>query len=161
PEAEVMALDLHPASEPQSEMAPAAHRPDDDLFASATLVASRGLLPQEWVNEIAIDRRDPRLLFETFLEDVRYACRLILRNPLLSAVIVLTLTVGIGSNASVFTVVNGLALRPHVYKDPASFMRIVPTSRLQGKVRQVSYGEYIAREKGATFVIYRIVPSRA
>jgi hypothetical protein len=144
PEAAVMGLDLHAASEPQSEMASSAPRPDGDLFANATLVASRGLLSQEWVNEIESDRRHPSLLLETFLEDIRYAARLILRNPLLSAVIVLTLTVGIGINASVFTVVNGLALRPHVYKEPASFTRIVPTSRLQGTPRQASYAEYIA-----------------
>ena len=42
---------------------------------------------------------------------------------------VLTLTVGIGINASVFTVVNGMVLRPHVYKDPATFVRIFPETR--------------------------------
>ena len=66
-----------------------------------------------------------------------------LSNPLLSLVVVLTLTVGIGINASIFTVVNGMMLRPHVYKDPESFVRIVPQSRLQSVPRQASYQEYL------------------
>ena len=57
---------------------------------------------------------------------MRYGCRVIRRNPLLSLVVVLTLTVGIGINASIFTVVNGMMLKPHVYKDPETFVRIVP-----------------------------------
>ena len=110
---------------------------------SAGLVASRGLLPQAWEEEIAEDRRDPSVLLATFWEDVRYGCRVIRRNPLLSLVVVLTLTVGIGINASIFTVVNGMMLRPHVYKDPDSFVRIVPDSRLQSVPRQASYQEYL------------------
>ena len=99
--------------------------------------------PQAWEEEIAEDGRDPAALLATFWEDVRYGCRVIRRNPLLSLVVVLTLTVGIGINASVFTVVNGMMLKPHVYKDPASFMRIVPQSRLQSVPRQASYQEYL------------------
>ncbi len=110
---------------------------------SAGLVASRGLLPQAWEEEIAEDRRDSRVLLATFWEDVRYGCRVIRRNPLLSLVVILTLTVGIGINASIFTVVNGMMLKPHVYKDPASFVRIVPQSRLQREPRRASYQEYL------------------
>ena len=57
---------------------------------------------------------------------------------------VLTLTIGIGINASVFTVVNGVALRPHIYQDPDRFLRIFPTARMQGTPRAVSYAEYLA-----------------
>ena len=64
------------------------------------------------------------------------------RNPLLSTVVVITLTVGIGINASVFTVVDGLALRPHVYRDPASFVRIFPQSRTSFNTRPASYAEF-------------------
>ncbi len=132
--------DLQPVSVTQPEPIAGAPQFEAPLFSSA----SSGLLPLEWVEEMKSERRSPSALLETCIEDVRYALRLIRRNPLLSAVIVLTLTVGIGINASVFTVVNGLALRPHVYKDADSFVRVIPTSRLQGKQRQVSYAEYIA-----------------
>jgi putative ABC transport system permease protein len=140
-EAAVMSLDLQPTNVMQSEPIAAGPQMEAPLFSSAS---SRGLLPQEWVEEIKSERRSGWTLLETCIEDVRYALRLIRRNPLLSAVIVLTLTVGIGINASVFTMVNGLALRPHVYKDPDRFVRVIPTSRLQGRQRQVSYAEYVA-----------------
>jgi predicted permease len=138
PEAAVMSLDLQPAerlvSAPAQPAAP-------EMFGG--LVASRGLLPQAWAEEIAEDRRDPAALLGTFLEDIRYGLRLIHRSPLFSGIVVLTLTVGIGLNASVFTVVSGLALRPHVYKDPASFLRIIPESRDRTTTRPVSWAEYV------------------
>ncbi len=111
---------------------------------SGSMVASRGFLPESWEEELDEDRRHPSVLLATFWEDIRYGCRVIRRNPLLSLVVVLTLTVGIGINASIFTVVNGMMLRPHVYKDPASFVRVIPLSRLQARTRPVSYNEYTA-----------------
>jgi predicted permease len=139
PEAAVMSLDLQPAERLVS-TGPAPAEPE--MFGG--LVASRGILPQSWAEEIDDDRRRPAALLETFVEDVRYGLRLIRRSPLFSAIVVLTLTVGIGINASVFTVASGLALRPHVGADPASFVRIVPMSRDRTTTRQVSYAEYIA-----------------
>jgi predicted permease len=144
PEAAVMTLDLQPARVGQvPDLPPPQLQPAAPLF-SDSLVVSRGRLPEAWAAEIQEDRRRPSLLLETFLEDVRYGFRLICRNPLFSAVVVLTLTVGIGINASIFTVVSGLAFRPHVYKDPASFLRVFPRTRRQGAIRRASYGEYVA-----------------
>jgi hypothetical protein len=147
PEAAVMSLGLQPAGD-APETASAAPAPGPLAF-SGTLVESRGLLPQAWAEEIAEDRRHPFILLETFLEDVRYGLRLIGRNPLLSLVVVLTLTVGIGINTSVFIVINGLALRPHVYKDPDSFVRVVPRARFQNTIRRASYSEYLAYRDGS------------
>src|SRR5207253_4964161 len=107
----------------------------------SSLTVSRGLLPAAWSQEIEEDRKS-RALWETLWEDVRYGVRLIRRNPLVSAMVVLTLTVGIGINASVFTVVDGTVLKAHVYRDPASFLRIVPMSQRDGRTRPVSYPEY-------------------
>jgi predicted permease len=141
PEAEVMSLDLQPATgavESVTGAVPTEHAP---LFSYA---ASGGLIPQDWAEEIKNERRSVLAMLETAVEDVRYALRLIRRNPLFSAIVVLILTVGIGINASVFTVVNGIALRAHVDKDPNSFVRINAATRLDGKLRQVSYAEYVA-----------------
>ena len=44
--------------------------PAADLF-SGPMVASRGILPQSWSEEIESDRRSPAALLETFVEDVR------------------------------------------------------------------------------------------
>ena len=114
-----------------------------EIFSGGTLVASRGIIPHDWAEEMREERRRPALLFETLLEDVRFAIRLIRRNPLVASVVVLTLTIGIGINASAFTVVDAFALRPHVYKDPDSFLRVVPKRRFASVVRPATYPEYM------------------
>ncbi len=143
PEAAVMTLDLQPEGELHIERCTSVARPSEPLFTD-TLVASKGIVPQAWFEAVKEDCRHPWEWLRTFLEDVRYGLRIIRRNPLVSSVVVLTLTVGIGINASVFTVVNGLAFRPHVYNDPDSFVRVFPKARRQNTVRRASYGEYVA-----------------
>ena len=144
PEAEIMTLGLRqPLAEPEALRGTTAATTPDAAF-QPTLLGAGGILPAAWRQEIRDERRHPWLLVETLLEDARFALRLIRRNPLWSATVVLTLTVGIGINASVFTVVSGVALRPHVENDPASFVRIFPVSRRQGTPRGASFAEYAA-----------------
>ena len=49
---------------------------------------------------------------QTLLQDLRYALRLTLKRPALSLVTIATLAIGVGGNTTVFSVVNGLLLRP-------------------------------------------------
>ena len=55
---------------------------------------------------------------ETLIQDIRFAVRLLIKNRTFSAVVVLTLAVGIGANTAIFSLVNAVLLRQLSYKNP-------------------------------------------
>jgi putative ABC transport system permease protein len=68
--------------------------------------------------------RDQRGLpwFEDLLRDMRQGLRALRRAPGFAAVVILTLALGIGANTAIFSIINGVLLRPLPYPRPAKLM---------------------------------------
>ncbi|MBV8864384.1 MAG: ABC transporter permease, partial [Acidobacteriaceae bacterium] len=61
---------------------------------------------------------------ETLWQDVRYAGRLMRQKPIFAAMVSLTLAVGIGGNAAVFSIVDAVLLQQLPYKEPSQLVAI-------------------------------------
>ena len=61
---------------------------------------------------------------ETLLSDIKHGCRLLLRNPGFTTVVILALTLGIGANTAVFSVMNAVLLKPLPYTNPDHIVSI-------------------------------------
>ena len=84
------------------------------------------------VERIKEEVRDTRFgaWFEQTRQDVRYSARALARNPGFAVVVIMSLALGIGVNATIFAVVDAVMLRPLPYEEPDRLVwveRIRPT----------------------------------
>ena len=61
---------------------------------------------------------------ETLFRDLRYGARILSKNPVFTAVAVISLALGIGANTAVFSVINAVLLKSLPFKDPESLVLV-------------------------------------
>ena len=83
-------------------------------------------------------------------QDIRYALRSLVRAPGFTLVALVTLALGIGGTTAIFSVVDGVVLRPLPYSDPDRIVQITVAGE-SGQDASFSALDYLDVKKGATY----------
>ena len=81
-------------------------------------------------------------LIETFWQDVRYSARMLIKHPGFALIAVFTITLGIGANTAIFSIVNAVLLRPFPYQQPEQLVMVGESTGGGGR-NAVSYPNFV------------------
>src|SRR5262245_31053332 len=85
-------------------------------------------------------------------QDLRYGTRMLLKTPGFTLIAVITLALGIGATSTLFSVVNGILLRPLPYQDPERLMLVNEVSSKRGPMGGISFPNLLDwREQNQVF----------
>ena len=88
---------------------------------------------------------------ETFIRDLRYGSRMIIKSPGFMAATVLALALGIGANTAIFSVVEAVLLRPLPYPEPDRLMVLREFKLPEHPEFPVAPGNYLCAYRGDSY----------
>ena len=101
------------------------------------------------------DHRSGVPMLETLMKDTQFAARLMRRSPGFTAVVLLTLAVGIGANTVMFSVVNTVLLRPLPYRNADALTMVRPVggiNRTPGFAAAPDFYRYRAQNRSFEYL---------
>ena len=118
---------------------------DDELRfhfeREATKYRTAGLSPEEarrrarlalgGIEQVREDCREARgiNLIESFLQDCRYALRVLRRTPVITSIAIFSLALGIGANTAIFTLIDAVMLKMLPVRNPEELFRVERTNK--------------------------------
>lgn len=130
---------------------------DEHIRAGMPAAEARraALLATGGIEQVKEQVRDVKMgvFLQTIWQDARYAVRVLLKQPGFSAAAIITLALGIGATAAIFSVVDGVLLRPLPFAEPDRLasvaMRFTPQNMARGPLSMADYLD--VRASGGAF----------
>ena len=87
---------------------------------------------------------------ENLIKDIRYGVRMLVKNPGVSLVAIVTLALGIGANTAIFSGVSAFLMRPLSVPNPGNLIRPLEVAEDRGFTDEMSYPDYLDYSSQAT-----------
>ena len=86
--------------------------------------------------------REALIFLENLLRDIRYSLRLLIKNPAFTLIAILTLSLGIGANTAIFSLLDAVLLKSLPIKEPDKLVLFGRAAEIGGLTRAFPDGSF-------------------